>query len=170
MARAKEKPKERFVGIPYRVANSAQFAALSAHDVKLLVDLLVQYSGYNNGALSPTHSLMKKRGWAKSSLYRAFVSCEEKGFVVVTRKGWKQRGKPTLVALTWLGIHEVRGIEYDEGVEPSDKPLGYWCMDSRLWRHQPTMRKQVKRAPGVPVAKNALHIGADNVLPVPLLN
>lgn len=141
MARDPGKPKERFVGIPFRVANSAPFAALSAYEVKFIFDLLTQYNGRNNGALSPTHSLLKNRGWAKGTLHRTFTSCEAKGWVVVTRKGWKQRGKPTLVAITWLAIDDC-GIDYDDGIKPGKSPLGYWCMDSRMWTHKPTLGKR----------------------------
>lgn len=144
MARKPKRPKERFVGIPIRVANSAPFKSLSAYEQKFIFDLLTQYSGYNNGTLSPTHSLLKDRNWASGTLHRTFASCEAKGWVVVTRKGWKQRGKPTLVAITWLGIDEVLGIEYDEDIKPSETPLGYWCTDPKTWVHKPTLRRKAK--------------------------
>jgi len=54
--------KGRFVGIPYNVANSQQFAALSYRAKALLLDLLLQYNGRNNGSLSACHTLMKNRG------------------------------------------------------------------------------------------------------------
>ncbi len=145
MARAKHREaKERFIGIPYRIAKSTPFAALSAHEVKFMIDLLTQYNGRNNGMLSPTYALMKERGWAKGTLYRTFASLEAKGFVVVTRQGWKQKGKPTLVAITWLEIHDC-GIEYDDGVKPGPVPLSYWCQAPESWKHKPT-RKPLKEA------------------------
>ncbi|MFC6671822.1 hypothetical protein [Marinobacterium aestuariivivens] len=124
------KKRERFIGIPYRVAQSSQFASLKAAEVKLLIDMLTQYTGSNNGSLSPCHSLMRKRGWAKSSLHRAFSALLSKGFLVVTRQGWKVRGRATLVAITWNGIDEPRnGIMFDEGIKPSPVPLALWCKD-----------------------------------------
>lgn len=138
-----QKTKERFIGIPYRIAATAQFGDLSAYETKFLMDLLFQYNGRNNGALSPTFSLLHKRNWAKGTLHRTFVSCEAKGWVVVTRRGWKQRGKPTLVALTWRGIDEC-GIDYDEGIKPSPVPLNYWCLDRRAWTHPPTLNRKPK--------------------------
>ena len=129
------KKPERFVGIPYNVANSHHFGMLEAREVKLLLDLLIQRNGRNNGCLSPCHSLMKKRGWAPSSLYRAFTGLIKKGFVVVTRQGWKVRGKPTLIALTWDGIDEpVQGVEYDDHIKISHIPLNYWCKHPETWR------------------------------------
>jgi hypothetical protein len=135
MAGRNRKGSGRFVGIPYHVATSPQFATLAPREVKLLVDLLCQRNGKNNGALSPTSALMDQRGWSgkKSSLYRAKEGLIAKGFIVVTRQGWKQRGKPTLVAVSWDGIDESTKVQYDEGIKPSPVPLNYWCKDPRMW-------------------------------------
>mgnify|MGYP003385701729 CR=1 FL=1 len=119
------KKKTRFVGIPYHIAASPQFASLNAAETKLLIDLLVQYGGFNNGKLSPTIALLKKRGWAASSLHKAFKGLKEKGFLVVTRQGRKLRGYPTLVAITWLSIDECK-VEYDEGIKPGKVALNLW--------------------------------------------
>jgi hypothetical protein len=134
-AAKKARQKGRFLGIPYHVGNSDTFAKLKGNEVKLIVDLLCQRNGNNNGCLSACHSLMKSRGWAKSSLHRAFTSLVKKGFLVVTRQGWKQRGRPTLVAFTWDGIDEpVKGVHYDDEIKPSPVPLGYWCKAPSAWR------------------------------------
>ena len=137
-----KKQRGRFVGIPYTVANSKLFKDLRAPEVKLLFDLMTQYSGNNNGRLSPCHTLMRERGWASSSLHRAFNSLQHLGFVVVTRKGWKVRGKPTLVAVTWAGIDEpCNGVVYEEGIRPSETPLNYWCMAKASWKHKPEVKE-----------------------------
>lgn len=123
MGYAKTKRKKgRFLGIPHHIAASDAYCELGAQEVKLLMDLLFQYNGSNNGDLFPTYSLMKDRGWEgkKGSLYRAKDALLQNGFISVTRQGWKERGKPTLVAITWNGIDEPRkGLVYDEGVTPS---------------------------------------------------
>lgn len=127
MARAKKKKGGRFIGIPYHVANSPQFADLSAKAVKLLIDLLVQYKGNNNGALSACWTLMKPRGWKSSStIYNAKKELLDKGFIVVTKTGMKMRGHPTLLAITWNGIDEYQKVEYDEHIKPSEVPLSHW--------------------------------------------
>lgn len=137
-----KRKKGRFVGIPYYVAISPQFTALAPGELKLLIDLLCQRNGKNNGRLSPTYELMKGRGWLgkKSSLYRAKDGLIDKGFIVVTRQGWKQRGKPTLVAVTWDGIDESADVEYDEGIKSNPIPLNYWCKDPRLWRDKKLLK------------------------------
>lgn len=137
--------KGRFVGIPYEVARSKPFIDLRAPEVKLLFDLMCQYNGSNNGCLSPCHTLMRERGWAKSSLYRAFVNLEHSGFVVITRIGTKIRGIPTLVAVTWNSIDEPRdGVEYDGGVTPSNVPLNFWCKAKTSWKHRPRLATKKK--------------------------
>ena len=137
--------KGRFVGIDYDVAKSKPFAELKAPEVKLLFDLMVQYNGRNNGRLSPCHTLMKERGWAKSSLYRAFSNLQHTGFVVVTRQGTKIRGMATLVAVTWERIDEpCNAVEYDGGIESIHLPLSYWCKAKSSWKHQPRIKKQQK--------------------------
>ncbi len=132
--------RARFISIPYHVVTSEACAKLRAPEIKLLVDLLIQRNGSNNGMLSPCYSLMKKRGWAKSSLYRAYRSLVHNGFLVITRQGYKIRGKATLVAVTWDGIDEEKNCTYDDGIKPSPVPLGYWCKDKTQWKHIPTLK------------------------------
>jgi hypothetical protein len=127
MAAAKKRKKGRFVGIPYHVVNTPQFSSLSAKANKLLIDLLVQYTGSNNGALSACFTLMKPRGWKSSStVYKAKKELLDKGFIVVTKTGMKVRGHPTLLAITWNAIDECPKVIFDEHVKPSVVPLSYW--------------------------------------------
>lgn len=128
--KSNEKSKGRFIGIPYHVAKSEYFGNLNFRETKLIMDLLIQYNGYNNGSMSPCFALMNKRGWNSSStLHRAFNGLKEKGFLIVTRQGVKKKGFATLVAITWLGIDEPQNdqIVYDTGIKVSHKPLAYWC-------------------------------------------
>jgi len=122
----RRKKKGRFIGIPYSIVTSNEFLTLRSPEVKLLVDLLVQYNGSNNGSLSPCHALLKNRGWASSSLYRAYTSLLSKGFLVITRQGMKIRGMATMVAITWNGIDESKGFAYDSHISPSPVPLNSW--------------------------------------------
>ena len=129
------KKSERFLGIPHRVAISDVFATLEPREAKLLLDVLIQRNGKNNGCLSACFALMKKRGWtSEGSVYRAFKGLQDKGFLVKTRQGLKIRGKPTLVAVTWDGIDEpVDGVEYDDHIKVSPVPLNYWCKHPDTW-------------------------------------
>ena len=136
----RKKKTSRFIGIPYHVAGSEQFSNLKAPAVKLLVDLLYQYTGKNNGLLSPCYTLMKTRGWSKSSLYRAYATLVHSGFIVVTRQGMKIRNFPTLVAVTWNGIDEPVKCKFDIGVKISPVPLSYWKLDKATWDIEPNIK------------------------------
>lgn len=140
MSRVKKK-SGRFIGVPYRVAKSKYFAQLSPQATKLLMDLLCQYTGSNNGAQSACWALMKDRGWkSRSTLHRAKQELIDVGFAVVTRAGKKMRGCPTLLAITWNGIDICPGITFDEGVKDSRTPLGYWCKSKKAREEQPELR------------------------------
>lgn len=142
MAKRRNKKTGRFAGIPFEVGKTKYFANLKGPEVKLLVDLLLQYNGKNNGSLSACHTLIVDRGWAQSSLHRAFNKLQHKGFLVVTRQGWKCRGKPTLVAITWASIDDPRpNIQYDDGIVPSQVPLGYWFKPKSAWDQVPRVKE-----------------------------
>lgn len=119
---------EPFVGIPHIVLRSQSFAYLSRPATKLLLDLLAQYNGYNNGDLCATFSVMRKRGWkSESTLYAARRELENKEWIQVTRQGG--RNTCTLYAVTFFGIDECNG-KLD--VIPRNKPSQAWR------RHEPT--------------------------------
>ncbi len=130
----------RFIGIPYHIASSEQFAKLKAPSVKLIIDLLTQYNGNNNGMLSPCYTLMKKRNWARSSLYRAYADLVHSGFIVVTRQGMKIRGFPTLVAITWNSVDEPIKCSFDVDVKISPVPLSFWNRDKSQWSIEPHIK------------------------------
>lgn len=101
-----------FVGIPKAVLATRKYAQLSGWDVKLLLDLVSQYNGRNNGDLcavwtdSDTFTGMRSRGWrSKGTLYRSIHNLIAAGFIQVTRKGGEH--KPTLYGITWEPVDEI---------------------------------------------------------------
>jgi len=77
-----------FVAIPHAVIRSKQFAQLSSHAVKLLVDLLAQYRGDNNGDLCATWTMMSDRGWrSRDTLGNALKELITKQWITQTRQG-----------------------------------------------------------------------------------
>jgi hypothetical protein len=113
MARNRIKAKGRsetgfFVAMPKTILESEEYAGLSAHEVKLLIDLYAQYNGRNNGDFNCTWSLMEKRGWhSEDTLHRALKGLIEHGWIIRTRQGGKNRC--SLYAVTWLRIDECGG-------------------------------------------------------------
>tara|TARA_R110002072_G_scaffold165194_3_gene318366 strand:+ start:1269 stop:1736 length:468 start_codon:yes stop_codon:yes gene_type:complete len=141
----KKKFEGRYVGIPHNVVSSAKFIGLSAHAVKLLLDLAFQYTGYNNGNLTACWTFMRERGWKSSStLHKALRELIDAGFVVITRQGMKVRAYPTLLAITWSGVDEVPKIRYDDGILPNQVPLNLWRFPDRL--HASGLNENVNRS------------------------
>ncbi len=131
----------RFAGIPHHVLKSDRGKSLTGLEMRLLVHLLLQSNGSNNGNLSPTYSLMKMLGWKSTgSLDRAKRGLEHKGFIIVTRQGHKIRGDCTLVAITWHGIDDALRREYDDHIKVSPVPLNYFKLPKEQWKIQPSTK------------------------------
>lgn len=107
MSRAKfkgSKYTEPFVGIVRSVFESTAFTALSPHACKLLLELVGQFRGDNNGDLSAAWSIVSKRGWnSRTTLWRCKRELIEAGFVFVTRQG-RMPNTCELLALTWFPL------------------------------------------------------------------
>ena len=77
MARNITKAKGRannytFIQLRHDVMRHENFKTLSGNATKLLIDLLSQYNGKNNGDFCAAWTLMKERGWkSKGTLHRA---------------------------------------------------------------------------------------------------
>src|SRR5260221_1413985 len=134
MTRAKgRKHGGRFAALPYEIFTSAQYATLSARAVKLLVDLMMQFQGMNNGDLAAGWSLMRERGWtSKSQLEKAQKELEVRGWITRTRQG--SINAPTLYALTFRGIDYCAG-KLDVATDP---------MPSHRWRTPDTLPEQLQ--------------------------
>jgi len=118
MARNRLRAKGRrefgpYVAMPKAILESEEYAALTAFEVKLLVDIYAQYNGRNNGDLHCAWTLMRKRGWnSQDTLNRALRGLMERDWIMRTRQGGKHRC--SLFAVTWLPIDECNG-KHDVG-------------------------------------------------------
>tara|TARA_R110001599_G_scaffold343241_1_gene565707 strand:- start:1415 stop:1828 length:414 start_codon:yes stop_codon:yes gene_type:complete len=98
----------RFFAIPYNVWAHHDFASLSPKATKLLIDVLGQYNGKNNGDMILTKAFLKTRGWnSVSQIYKARDELLEKELIVLTRQGGRNRC--SLYAFTWRNIDECKG-------------------------------------------------------------
>lgn len=114
--------KGGYVPIPHCVIRSHGFGKLSAYAVKLLIDLLSQYYGSNNGDLHATFSLLRKRGWkSKGTLNKAIKELIESGFAEISRQGG--RNKCSLYAVTFYAIDDCKG-KLD--IQPTSRPTSLW--------------------------------------------
>lgn len=115
---------EQFFALPYYVANHNKFALLSGNATKLLMQLCIQYNGYNNGDFSCPFSVMKHKGWHSSgTLFKAVDELLTSGFIVKTRQGG--RNKCNLFGITLHGF-DYCGGKLDAGFSNSNKFKGLW--------------------------------------------
>ena len=97
-----------FVSLPHSLVNHPSFATLSPRATKLLLDLLAQYRGYNNGDLSAPLRMMKKRGWRSSDqLTKAKNELLGRELILISRQGGLN--KCSLYAITWQPINDCNG-------------------------------------------------------------
>jgi hypothetical protein len=111
-----------YVPLPFDVLRSPALTVLSAHALKLLLDLLAQYNLRNNGDLTAAWTVMSRRGWkSRDTLFRAVTELESRGWIARTRQGGRKRCN--LYAVTFFGIDECSG-KLD--VAATSTPLGTW--------------------------------------------
>ena len=95
--------------IPHAVGEHDDFRLLSPRATKLLIDMLGQYRGNNNGDLCCAMSIMKLRGWnSNDQLMKAKNELVEKELILLTKQGGRNFG-PNLYAITWQPINECGG-------------------------------------------------------------
>jgi hypothetical protein len=114
--------KGGYAALYHCVTRSHGYAKLSSGAVKLLVDLLSQYKGSNNGDLCAPYSIMQDRGWnSKGTLFRSIKELLEAGFIETSRQGGRNRC--SLYALTFYAIDDCNG-KLD--IRPTTSPTSLW--------------------------------------------
>jgi len=101
-----------FFALPHAVMDSADFRMLSGSATKVLLGLLRQFRGSNNGDLSATFKLAKE--WkinSKETLTKALRELQDRKLIIRTREGRfiNPGGRCALYALTWRAIDECCG-------------------------------------------------------------
>lgn len=130
MAKDRRRAKGRkesgsFALLPHAVMDSKDFRALSGGALKVLLGLLRQYKGANNGDLSAPFTQAVRWGiGSKTTLAKALRELQELNLIVCTREGRfiKPGGCCALYALTWKPIDECGGkLEVSSTVTPTRK-------------------------------------------------
>lgn len=121
-----------FTPIPRICIESQSFARLSPYALKLFLDLMAQYKGFNNGDLSAAWRLMALRGWkSRDTLGKSLAELLEGGWIIKTRQGGLH--KCSLFALSLFDIDECRDksgrSKFDPHVKPTNSPPGGWYRD-----------------------------------------
>ncbi|EHK68640.1 hypothetical protein PPL19_23132 [Pseudomonas psychrotolerans L19] len=130
MALTRQKAKGRkssggFSALPWVVQDHADFAALSGNALKVLMGLVRQYRGSNNGDLSATFTQAQAWGMnSRTTLAKVLEELQERRLVIKTREGrfTKPGGCCALFALAWQPIDECGGkIEVQSTKTPPRK-------------------------------------------------
>ena len=108
---------ERYALLPREVAEGPAYNSLPDWARTVLIALLLQYTGKNNGCLALPFSQARLLGvTAQWKLYAGLRLLEATDLIVCTRRGRLERGTklPSLYGVTWRGIDEARdGVIYD---------------------------------------------------------
>nr|WP_254843826.1 MULTISPECIES: helix-turn-helix domain-containing protein [Pseudomonas] len=102
---------------------SPGYRALSFTARGVLIEMLAQYNGKNNGDLSATRTMAKEWGiGAPITLQKALAELEAGGWIMQTRNSLfnKHGARCALYAVTWLSIDDCPGKELN--VEPRKAP------------------------------------------------
>ncbi|MCP5019077.1 MAG: MarR family transcriptional regulator [Ketobacter sp.] len=114
--------KARFTAVPHALMESDNYRHLNGWDVKLLLELVKQHNGSNNGDLSAAWGMMKNQGWRSSgTLFKSLAKLERLGFIERTRQGGKHQCN--LFAITWYPIDECKG---KHEVRATSTPSNRW--------------------------------------------
>jgi len=148
MGREKAKKHDMPAGgallLPLTMIRHPNWLRMSRDARALIVDLGSQYTGYNNGFLCCSMSLMKKRGWASSHTLRyAMLEAEYFGFLIRTQQGSRDH-KPNLHALSWRRIDAKPGRELE--VRPTLRAPDTWQQEKPAFV-RPKAMKRAKREP-----------------------
>lgn len=128
-----------FVVIPKDVLLSPEFQALSTSSKALLLDLIAQYTGKNNGRLCPAWQAMQRAGWtAKPTLLKAKRELLECSFVVLTRKGHAPR------TAEWIGVTWWT-LDFDRSMDIDPRQFPYLNFVKRVAADPNTGRPEIKR-------------------------
>jgi hypothetical protein len=95
----------RFYALPAVVLQSRAYIALSSNAIRLMMDMLEQYRGDDNGRLICTWAHMhEKRGWkSRDTLDKARAELLAAGFLFETVKG-QRPNKASWYALTFFAL------------------------------------------------------------------
>ena len=115
----------RFVSLPHAVIDTDDYKSLSGSAMKVLICLLRQYNGRNNGDLSASFTQAKEWGLnSRTTLAKVLRELQESNLLICTREGrFTNPGSCcALYAVTWQPIDECSGkLEVSHTITPPRK-------------------------------------------------
>lgn len=128
MKRQLETPSGSYSAIPHSVLDSVAFTGASHPTKALLLELVRQLNGRNNGHLQLTTKWLKTRGWQSADvIHRAKVELLERQLIMQTRQGGLNHGASQYLA-TWLAVSNFVGLD----ITAMDYHPGAWSFMDKL--------------------------------------
>lgn len=128
--------------IPHAVQDSANWRKCSGTAIKLVLELVRQFNGKNNGDLCVALKTLRPRGWTRDeTIGHAQRELRHYGLAMLTRQGGLNA--PNLFALTWHPIDHCGG-KLD--VPPTRKPPGDWQQDRPPFKRPPKKKTPPRKA------------------------
>lgn len=152
----KKQGEGQYAPLSYAMLKSPAWRSLSGAAVKVFLELHTRFNGSNNGAVRLSYSeAAEALGLGKATVKRAFDDLQDKGFVVLVRKGnWYHRQ-----AHEWRLT--VKPVQKVKGREP---PTNDW----RSWKPEKQKRGSgLKRSGGAVVPfENRIGVCSSELEPV----
>ncbi|MES2000348.1 MAG: hypothetical protein V4446_13640 [Pseudomonadota bacterium] len=131
MSRQK-KPLEAVSGtysaIPHAVLDSVAFTGASHPAKALLIDLVRQLNGRNNGRLQLSDKWLKGRGWtSKAVTFSAKRALLERKLIMLAKQGGLNHGASWYL-VTWLAVSNFEGLD----ITAMDYHPGAWSFMDKL--------------------------------------
>lgn len=132
-----------FSAIPHVVLDSQSFKGASDKAKSLLLALMRQHNGSNNGHLHLAKKWLYKQGWTCDENNRkATHELIERGLIAQTKRGGLNIG-PNLYALTWHDISNYVGLDIRSG--GYQRGAYILCDLPPTRRRKPPAQKQIER-------------------------
>ena len=113
----------RFIGLPHVVVKNKDYIELSYKSKALLIDLMLQYNGKNNGDLTAALAILRDRGWKRqATVGEAVKELIDANLIIRTREGQFRNpfSRCALYAITWQPIDDCK--DKDLNVNPTTTP------------------------------------------------
>jgi hypothetical protein len=113
----------RFIGLPHVVVKNKDYIELSYKSKALLIDLMLQYNGKNNGDLTAALAILRDRGWKRqATVGEAVKELIDANLIIRTREGQFRNpfSRCALYAITWQPIDDCK--DKDLNINPTTTP------------------------------------------------
>lgn len=120
---SRKKPLEAVSGsytpLPHDLLDSVAFLGASDRAKALLLELIRQHTGRNNGHLQLATDWLNRRGWkSHDAIQKGKAELQARGLIAKTRTGGLRMG-PDRFALTWLNVSNFAGLDI-KSFQPGD--------------------------------------------------